>query len=211
MFLSDLYLILDLQFCKERSFLKLAEQALEAGVKLLQYRDKNPAYPLRLTHALELKSLCSSFGCTLIINDDVDLALAIEADGVHVGKEDTSPDKARKRLGSEKILGVTVRNVSQAIQAEKLGADYVGLGPIFQSSTKPFGKSLGCGVIQKVAAEVEIPIYAIGGISLERVREVISAGADGIALISGILGYPDVSQRTQKFIDLIRSAKQTQA
>lgn len=209
MFPSELYLITDQHTFQGRPLMTCVEQALNAGVSLLQYREKNLPYSSRTSTAKQLKSLCKKFQSTLIINDDLEIAVAVGADGVHLGQEDASLEKARNRLGPGAIIGVTVRNVAQAVKAEKMGADYIGLGPIYKSSTKQPVNPLGLHIIRLVREQVKIPIFAIGGISLEKVKEVMEAGASGIAVISGILASPNIGERVRAFLNLLRSTQGT--
>ncbi|HEX9756720.1 MAG TPA: thiamine phosphate synthase [Nitrospiria bacterium] len=209
MFPSKLYLIADQHACQERSLLTCVEHALNAGVRLLQYREKEIPGVSRLSIAKKIKTLCEKFQCTLIINDDIELAVKVGADGVHLGQEDSSVENARIQLGVKAIIGVTVRNVTQALEAQKGGADYIGLGPIYKSPTKQPVHPLGCKIIHKVQDQVKFPIFAIGGISLENVEEVMNAGASGIAVISGILSYPKIGERVHLFLKLLQeSAKE---
>jgi len=209
MFPSELYLITDQHTFQEKPLVACVEQALKAGVSLLQYRGKNLPYSSRVSTAKQLKSLCEKFQSTLIVNDDLEIAVAVGANGVHLGQEDASPEKARNCLGSGAIIGVTVRNVAQAVKAEERGADYLGLGPIYQSSTKQPVNPLGLQIIRLVREQVKIPIFAIGGISLEKVKEVMEAGANGVAVISGILASPNIGERVRAFLNLLRSTERT--
>ena len=207
-FPSDLYLITDRSICRGRPFLEMIEKALAAGVRMLQYREKELPYDSRLATAHQLKSVCSKWGATFIINDDMDLALEVKSDGVHLGQEEVFPGKDKIPLGSQFILGVTVRNLDQAQKAESLGVDYIGLGPIFRTTTKKkAAEPIGYETIRMVHRKVKVPIFAIGGISLKNVAKVIKSGANGVAVVSGILGYPDIGERVHKFYDRIRVAK----
>lgn len=177
---------------------------------MLQYREKELSYNSRLATACHLKSICKKWGTTFIINDDLDLALEVKSDGVHLGQEDIFIVKEKIPFGSQFILGVTVRNLEQAQKAELLGADYIGLGPIFRSTTKKkHALPIGYETIQMVQRKVKVPIFAIGGISLRNVAKVIKSGADGVAVISGILGYSDIRERVCKFSNKIREAKKS--
>jgi thiamine-phosphate pyrophosphorylase len=211
MFSSDLYLITDRRACQGRPLFDLVEEAMKAGVRLLQYREKDLPFESRLETATRLQSICRTWGGTFVIDDDVDLALAVGADGVHLGQEDLSPTEARSRMGSGSIIGVTVRNLQQAQEAQKSGADYLGLGPIFASRTKWGGAPLGCDIIRKVRPHVSLPLYAIGGITPENATEVIGAGADGVALVAAILSHPRVGEAVRQLIELIRLVKQSNA
>ena len=209
---SELYLITDRAICRGRPFLEVIEKALAAGVRMLQYREKELPYESRLATAQQLKSICRKWGATFIINDDMDLALEVKSDGVHLGQEDIPSGKYKIPLRSQFILGVTVRNLDQAQKAESFGADYIGLGPVFHSTTKnKLPDPIGYETIRMVQLKVKIPIFAIGGISLTNVAKVIKSGASGVAVISGILGHPDIAERVHKFYQRIHWAKRVRS
>mmetsp|Transcript_51887 Transcript_51887/g.86228 ORF Transcript_51887/g.86228 Transcript_51887/m.86228 type:complete len:178 (-) Transcript_51887:55-588(-) len=142
--------------------------------------------------AKRLKLLARQYEVPLIINDRVDVALAVEADGVHVGQDDMPPDIARKLIGKKMLLGVSVGSLQEGLDAQKCGADYVGAGPIFSTSTKSdAGPATGLSLISDLAAELDIPVIAIGGLNKSRVQSVIEAGAAGVAIVSAIIGADD--------------------
>jgi thiamine-phosphate pyrophosphorylase len=156
-----------------------------------------------IEEASRIKELCGD-DAILIINDDVGVALAVNADGVHLGSDDVSYDAARERLGKDKIIGITTRNAEDAAKAESLGADYVSIGPIFSTTTKPDLKPVGIEMIEKVKNAVNIPFVAIGGINFDNLDSVIAAGAAKAAAISAVVAKDDVEKEVKGFIGRIR-------
>jgi len=190
--LSPLYLITDHLLSKgsaRQSLFEGVETALEEGVRLIQYREKNGARRQMFETAKKLREITTRHDAALIVNDEIDLALAVKADGVHLGQDDLPVWVARKVLGKEAVIGISTHHWSEAIQAESDGADYVGIGPIFQTQTKRASISpLGITMITEVRKRVRLPIFAIGGIRLSRISEIMAAGADGVAVVSAIAG-----------------------
>jgi thiamine-phosphate pyrophosphorylase len=169
--------------------LDVVEQAIEGGARLIQYRDKSGTRREMYEIAKKLRDLTAARHVTLIINDEIDLALAVGADGIHLGQDDLPMWVARKLMGKGTIVGISTHNISQAVQAESEGADYIGLGPIFKSSTKDSpNPPLGIETVREAAKRVRIPIYVIGGIQFSDLSEVMSAGAAGVAVISALAG-----------------------
>jgi thiamine-phosphate pyrophosphorylase len=203
--------------------MKDVKDAVQAGCRVIQFRDKDKTTRVMIEEAKEMKRLCESDTslqindidvsvsvdkATFLINDRIDVAVAVDADGVHIGQDDIPFDTARVLLGGEKIIGLTVHNVEEALEAERLGADYVGLSPIFATDTKSdAGAACGLEMIQKVREAISIPIVAVGGINMENVEEVIRAGADSAAAISAVLASKNITQSTREIIDLIKKAK----
>jgi len=174
------------------------KNAVACGVKIIQYRNKNASTKQAYEEALKLKRVCK--GATFLINDRVDIALGVKADGVHLGSDDMPYNLARKLLGKKKVIGLTVHSVKDAIKAQKMGADYIGVSPIFATKTKGnAGKPAGVGLIKLIKKRVSIPIVAIGGINLANASEVIKAGADCICAISAVITKPDIKKEINKF------------
>jgi len=172
--------------------------ALAAGVKVVQYRNKDSSTKQMYEEALKLKSICK--GVIFLIDDRVDIALSVNADGVHLGRYDMPYSVARKLLGKKKIIGLTVHSVKEAKEAQRSGADYIGVSPIFLTKTKgDAGKPKGIGLIKEIRKYVSIPIIAIGGINLSNAKEVIKAGASGLCAISAVVTKPDVKKEIKKF------------
>ncbi len=173
----------------QKMLLEAVGEAIEGGARLIQYRDKERPRNQMYEIARQLRRMTQARGATLIINDQIDLALAVKADGVHLGQEDLPLWVARKILGNEMIVGISTHTLEEAMHAESEGADYVGFGPIFQTKTKGNARSpVGIASIAEVKQKVRIPIYAIGGIQLIHLSEIITAGADGVAVISALAG-----------------------
>jgi len=167
--------------------LEAASMSLKAGVRWLQYREKNKDRRGLYIEALALRLLTSKFSAVLTINDYADIALAVSADGLHIGQEDLPLTEARKLLGPGKIIGLSTHSVQEARRAEAEGADYIGFGPVFGSLTKDAGPPKGIAEIRRIRASVRLPVVAIGGINHGNIESVLSAGADAAAVASAIL------------------------
>jgi len=177
--------------------------AVACKVGVVQYRNKNAETREMYEEAIRLREICKN--TVFLINDRVDIALAAHADGVHLGQSDMPCQVARKLLGPEKIIGVTVHNLNEARLAESIGADYLGVSPIFPTKTKPdAGKPAGISLIEEIRTRVNIPLIAIGGIDHSNACDVIKAGADGLCAISCVVAQEDVSAEIRKFQDLFR-------
>ena len=172
----------------------------------MQYRAKNDSRREKYETAVRLREILDRYSATLIVNDDIDLALAAQADGVHLGQDDLPLWVARKVLGEKMIVGVSTHSLEEAIRAEAEGADYLGLGPIFPTETKKNTvPPLGTRTISEVKREVQLPLYAIGGIRLEHLPELLAAGADGVAVVSGMTG--DIRSNARRWIEALRESK----
>ncbi len=183
-------------------------QAVACGVEVVQYRNKNAETRQMYEEAVRLREICRDSGSIFLINDRVDIALAAEADGVHLGQSDMPCVAARKLLGSEKIIGVTVHSLAEALQAESMGADYLGVSPIFQTATKlDAGKPAGIRLIEELRALVEMPLIAIGGINHSNADEVVSAGADGLCAISCVVAKENVRDEIKKFQEIFSTMR----
>jgi thiamine-phosphate pyrophosphorylase len=173
-------------------------QALGAGVRMVQHRDKEASAAAMIAEAQLLRRLCRE--ALFLINDRVDVALAVDADGVHLGQEDLHYREARRLLGEKKIIGITVNTMEQAVEAARLGADYLGVSPIFATQTKPdAGEPAGLDLLREIRALVSLPLIAIGGITLDNAPDVIEAGADGVCAISAVVTQPDVGEAIAEF------------
>jgi thiamine-phosphate pyrophosphorylase len=179
------------------------QQAEICGVKVVQYRNKNAETHEMYEEALRLREICLS--AAFLINDRIDIALAVGADGVHLGQSDMPYKAARKMLGPDKIIGVTVHNLKEAQEAQNLGADYLGVSPIFPTTTKSdAGKAAGITLVEEIRTLVDIPLIAIGGINLSNATEVIKAGADGVCAISAVVAEDNVGREIKRFQELFR-------
>jgi len=198
--LPPLYAILDPEQTKGRSPESVLRELLEGGVTLLQLRVKTMAPREFFELARRVRSETRAHGCKLIVNDRVDIALACDADGVHLGQEDLSLGVGRKLMGS-KMVGISTHDLQQAQEAERNGADYIGFGPMFGTMTKATGYSArGVKMLRQIRAAVKLPIVAIGGINEQNVHEVWQAGADSAAIISDILGADDITAKTKRIL-----------
>jgi thiamine-phosphate pyrophosphorylase len=174
-----------------------ASEAIKAGVRVVQYREKNVSTKEMFEEALRLREICKEI--IFLVNDRIDIAKAVNADGVHIGKSDMPYQAARKLMGKNKIIGITVHNVNDAKKAQEQGADYIGLSPIFETSTKPDAKNpVGIEMIREVKKHVRLPLVAIGGINLLNASQVIAAGADCVCAISTVVTKKNVKQEIEK-------------
>jgi thiamine-phosphate pyrophosphorylase len=201
----DLYFITDSRLTG-RTVLEDVGSAIRAGVKIIQYREKDLTTREMIDEAGKIGRLCRENDVLFIINDRVDIALAVDTDGVHLGNEDMPYEAARRILGNMKIIGLTVHDVGEAIEAERIGADYIGISPIFETTTKPdAGTPAGIDLIKYIKKTVKIPFVAIGGINQDNIKSVLEAGARSIAVISAIVTKDDVEKECKKFREVIIS------
>lgn len=188
----SIYLVTDDGCLQGRALIDCVREALEGGVTLVQYRAKTAASAEMYAEALQLKALCDSFNVPLIINDRLDIAMAVEAAGVHLGQDDLPCAAARKILGEDYIIGVSAHNPAEAKAALQSGADYLGCGAVFGTATKADVKKLGTDGLAAICKAKGLPVVGIGGVTADNYREVRAAGADGAAIVSGILAQPDI-------------------
>jgi len=203
----SLYTILDKESVKERSLTRLAEEAIAGGAGILQLRNKISASDEFYADALEIKEVTQHFNIPLIINDRLDIALAAKADGVHLGQDDLPFAEARKLLGKQMILGVSVHNFNEFEIALKGKPDYWGVGTIYPSLSKTELQSAGIKIIEQLRPKTTLPLIAIGGITVENLEPVIQAGADGVAVISDLFGRQNVCSRAQEFVKEVKQVK----
>lgn len=188
----SIYLVTDDGCLQGRALLDCVREALEGGVTLVQYRAKTASSAEMYNEALQLKALCDSFKVPLIINDRLDIAMAVGAAGVHLGQDDLPCAAARRILGEDYIIGVSAHNPAEAKAALQSGADYLGCGAVFGTATKADVKKLGTEGLTAICREKGLPVVGIGGVTADNYREVRAAGADGAAIVSGILAQPDI-------------------
>ena len=199
----SLYLATDRPMLKDRDLFRVVEEAIWGGVTMVQLREKEASTLEFYNIALHLKKLTAKYGIPLIINDRVDIMLAVDADGVHLGQGDLPLPVARKLIGPRKILGFSVSDTEQACEAEGLGADYLGAGAVFATGTKPdVGKPIGLETLAKIKSGVSIPVVGIGGISETNIRKVKDTGVDGACVISAILTKEDVTAASRNLLAL---------
>jgi thiamine-phosphate pyrophosphorylase len=191
----SLYLVTDRGLSKGRTNMEVVEAAIKGGVTVVQLREKHATTREFLDEALKVREYCLEKNVLFIINDRLDIAQAVDADGVHLGQDDLPIEYARKFLGPEKIIGVSAFNQTDAIAAEKAGANYLGISPIFTTPTKPeLETGIGIEGLRKIRKSVKIPVVGIGGLGSSNAYDVITAGADGIAVVSAIVSAIDPRQ-----------------
>lgn len=199
----NIYLVTDSNCIGERSLLECVEEALKGGVTLVQYRSKETDGGIMYKEALALRELCDKYQVPLIVNDRVDVALAVGAAGVHLGQDDLPCAVARKLVPENFIIGVSAHNVEEALAAQKDGANYLGCGAVFGSQTKNNVSSLGLEKLKSIREAVDIPIVGIGGVTADNYAMVLETGANGAAIVSGILGAQDVKSETENFVNIV--------
>ncbi len=202
-----LYVILDRLAARGRDLLTILDGTLAGGCRLVQLREKEWPSGRLLPVAERLRDRCRQAGATFIVNDRVDLALAVDADGVHLGQDDLPPAPARALLRRGMILGLSTHSVEQARAARAAGADYVAVGSMFPTGTKPDFQLVGPELVGKLRGEIGIPLIGIGGITHDNVARVIRAGADGVAVISAVCAAPEPEAATRRLLDLIDNAR----
>lgn len=193
-----LYAITDRRYLRGKTLADQVREAIEGGVTLLQLREKELSGGELLQEARTVKEVCEKYHVPLIINDNVELALQVDADGVHVGQSDMGAEEARKILGSDKIIGVTARTAEQAVEAERRGADYIGSGAVFGSRSKQDARPLERTVLEEICRSVQIPVVAIGGIGAENIEQLTGSGICGAAVIGGIFAKSDVKKAAEE-------------
>jgi thiamine-phosphate pyrophosphorylase len=193
-----LYAITEKLYSRGRSLREMVEGCLRGGVSIIQLRDKEATTRDLVQNALELSGLTRAYSVPLLINDRVDVALAASANGVHLGRDDMDPGTAREILGPESIIGKTVRNASEAIEAESEGVDYVAAGSIYRSKTKE-AQVIGLEGLRGICDATSLPVVAIGGIGLGNLKELFDSGACGVAAAKELLDFPDIEGRVREF------------
>ena len=206
--MTGLYVILDRQFLMGRDELGIAGQIIEGGARVIQLRDKQSKKGELLLVAQKLKELCSQADVLFIINDYLDLAMAVDADGLHVGQEDLPLPVIRRELPVDKIVGCSATTLSQATKVQDEGADYIAVGSIFPTATKKGATVVGVDMLKELKRTVSTPLVAIGGINQNNIDEVVAAGADSVAVISAVLGEEDVRGAVQNLIARMDVAKE---
>lgn len=203
-----LCVITDVRLARGHDHVAIAEAALAGGADMIQLRDKTGNLRDLLPQAQTIQALCRARGAVFIVNDRVDLALAADADGAHVGQEDLPAASARRLLGPGRLMGVSTHSLAQAEAAQQVGADYIGFGPMFATGTKDTAYTpRGLEALRGIRRAVSLPILAIGGISLENVSLVIEAGATAPAVISAVVAAPDIAAAAAAFRQRVAAAK----
>jgi thiamine-phosphate pyrophosphorylase len=202
--LRGLYVIIDTEALKGRDHVEAASQVIGAGAGIIQLRDKKHKKKELIGIAAKIGDLCRKHGVLFIVNDYLDVALSVDADGLHVGAEDLPPGTARRLLPADKILGCSVRTVESARMAVAEGADYLGVGGMYPTASKENNEVIGAAGLREIRKAVEVPLVAIGGINKDNVPEVIDAGADAIAVISAVLGSSDIEEAARQISEIIK-------
>jgi thiamine-phosphate pyrophosphorylase len=204
----SVYLVLDRLFVGQRDLLATLQAALAGGVTMVQLRDKQASRPLFLEQARRIQALLRPTGVPLIINDRVDVALEIGADGVHVGQDDMPAAEARRLLGPDAIVGLSVSRANECAGVDAALVDYVGLGPVFPTDTKPDAPpALGVGGVRALRPRLAVPVVAIGGIGGGNAAGIVSAGADGVAVVSSVCAAPDPAAATRLLTRAVASGR----
>lgn len=198
-----LYAITDRAWLKEGETLEsVVEGVLKSGATFLQLREKIQGHEEIVETAKKLQALCKKYKVPFVVNDDIMAAKEMDADGVHIGQSDMKYTKAREILGPDKIIGVSAGNLQEAKEAERVGADYIGVGAVFHTDTKKDATSLTMDQLKEICEAVSIPVVAIGGISVDNALELKGTGVDGICVISAIFGSENPEEATKKLLDL---------
>ncbi len=197
-----LYAVTDRHWLGDRTLYEVVKESLDGGATFIQLREKNLDQEHFLEEAKELKKLCAEYQVPFVINDNVDIALQMDADGVHVGQSDMEAGDVRAKLGPDKIIGVSAQTVEQAILAEKRGADYLGVGAVFPTGSKDDADDVSHETLKAICEAVSIPVIAIGGITVENTPVLKGTGICGIAVISAIYGQENILEATKKLKDV---------
>ena len=200
-----LYAVTDRAWLRGSTLIEQAEEALRGGATCLQLREKELDSGSFLREARELKSLCGKYRVPLIVNDNVEIAIECGAAGVHIGQHDAAADQVRQRIGPDMLLGVSAQTVEQAVKAEQDGADYLGVGAVFSTGTKPDADDVSFDTLKAICDAVSIPVVAIGGISQKNICALAGSGIDGVAVVSAIFAAGDIEQAAK---DLRRTVRE---
>ena len=201
-----LYAVTDRAWTGAQTLYQQVERALKGGVTCVQLREKDLPEAEFLAQAREIGGLCRAYGVPFIINDNVEIALACGADGVHVGQSDMEAGRVRTAVGGGMMIGVSARTVEEALAAQRAGADYLGVGAVFATSTKLDAEAVSRQTLKDICAAVDIPVAAIGGIGKDNILELSGTGIDGVALVSAIFGAEDIEGRCRELKELARRA-----
>ena len=203
-----LYGVTDRTWLNGETLYSQVEKALKGGATFMQLREKKLDEESFLQEAIEIKELCKKYNVPFVINDNVDIAIKMDADGVHVGQSDMEAGDVRKKLGPDKIIGVSAQTVEQAILAEKHGADYLGVGAVFPTGSKDDAEDVPFETLKAICEAVSIPVIAIGGITKDNVKELAGSGICGIAVISAIFASKDIEAATKELkVNTIKAVK----
>lgn len=200
-----LYAVSDNSWSGNRTLAEQIQEALQGGVTMLQLREKKLPHAAFLHEALAVKQIAKQFNVPLLINDDLEIACQSDADGLHIGQDDCPVYEARRMLGANKILGVSAQTVEQAKQAEAAGADYLGVGAVFSTSTKTDAKYVSLPLLKEICQSVKIPVVAIGGIDAHNISQLANTGIAGVAVVSAIFSKPDIALACQNLKEILNN------
>jgi thiamine-phosphate pyrophosphorylase len=199
-----LYVVTDRTWLGDKSLVWQVEEALRGGATFLQLREKDLPLDEFIQLAKDIKVIAHRYQVPFIINDNVEVAVQADADGVHLGQKDGRIEEAREKLGFNKIIGLSAHNVEEALSAQQKGADYIGVGAVFQTATKKDASPLSFATLQEVCLTVEIPVVAIGGITKNNILQLSGSGVDGVAVISAVFAEPDICEATKELLKFSR-------
>ena len=202
-----LYAVTDRTWADDVTLMEQVKQALDGGITFLQLREKKLSEEEFIKEAQEMKKLAQEYKIPFVINDNIKVALEVDADGVHIGQDDMSVQEARKLLGEDKIIGVSAHNVKEAVKAQKGGADYLGVGAVCATSTKKDANVVSKEEIKKIKEAVDIPIVAIGGIKQDNIKTLHGTGVDGVAVVSAIFAAKDITKAAKELLKAVKDMK----
>jgi thiamine-phosphate pyrophosphorylase len=197
-----LYVVTDRTWLGENSLIKQVEESVKAGATFIQLREKNLSYMEFVKTAKEIKTVTDRYKVPFVINDNVNVALEADADGVHIGQGDEDIKTVREKLGKYKIIGLSAHNAEEAKKAQEMGADYIGVGAVFNTATKSDVNQVSFETLKEICQSVHIPVVAIGGISKSNIHKLSGSGADGVAVVSAIFAQPDIGKATTELLKL---------
>ena len=198
-----LYAVTDRKWTGKKTLFEQVEKSIKVGVTFVQLREKELEYKLFLDEAIKMKDLCKKYDIPFVVNDNVDIAIKSNADGVHIGQEDMEASNVREMIGKDKILGISVQTLEQAIEAEKKGADYLGVGAIFPTNSKDNAVKVSIETLSLICKSVNIPVVAIGGINKTNINQLKNTGISGVALISAIFANDDIEYATRELKEIL--------
>ena len=202
--MQNLLVILDKGIVANRDLIEIAKRLIGGGALFIQLRDKVSSDRTLLKEAKELRTITREAGCAFIINDRPDIVMAVDADGVHLGQGDLPCEDTRRLIGNNKTIGISTHSIKEARSAQKSGADYIGIGPIFPTKTKPASRAIGLDIVSSACKQIKIPAFFIGGVNLTNINQIIDRGGRHIAAASAILDSNDISKTTRSFADILK-------
>lgn len=202
-----LYAVTDAAWTGKKTLTEQVEEAMKGGITFLQLREKHLSKEEFLKEAIEIKDLAQKYQIPFVINDEIEIAQKAEADGVHVGQDDMPVEEVRQILGPDKIIGVSAHNVEEAVRAEQGGADYLGVGAVYPTSTKENTSAVSMEEMKKICQTVSIPVVAIGGIKKDNMNVLTGTGVDGIAVVSAIFAAKDIRKAARELLEAVKEMK----